>query len=92
MARLPKEQEEQAAGRGEQAAIVDYACQFVGNPYVWRYGPYLGKGRLFGFVTQRSVFAFGNLASAYDMEYENAGTAVRVAISLICGALSYEWP
>lgn len=35
-ARLQKEQEEQkaqAAGNGQ--AIVDYACQFIGNPYVW---------------------------------------------------------
>ena len=45
-ARLQKEQEEQkaqAAGNGQ--AIVDYACQFIGNPYVWG-GTSLTNGRI----------------------------------------------
>ena len=55
-ARLQKEQEEQkaqAAGNGQ--AIVDYACQFIGNPYVYGGNSLTNGIDCSGFVQQ--VFA-----------------------------------
>ena len=71
-ARLQKEQEEQkaqAAGNGQ--AIVDYACQFIGNPYVWRYEPHKRSG-LFRIRTV-GICTFWNRTSAYDMGYGECG-------------------
>ena len=70
-ARLQKEQEEQkaqAAGNGQ--AIVDYACQFIGNPYVW-YEPHKRSG-LFRIRTV-GICTFWNRTSAYDMGYGECG-------------------
>ena len=75
-ARLQKEQEEQkaqAAGNGQ--AIVDYACQFIGNPYVWGGTSLTNGADCSGFV--QSVFAhFGIALPRTTWDMENAGTAV----------------
>ena len=76
IAALQKEQEEQkaqAAGNGQ--AIVDYACQFIGNPYVWGGTSLTNGADCSGFV--QSVFAhFGIALPRTTWDMENAGTAV----------------
>lgn len=71
-ARLKAEAKEKAAG-GQ--AIVDYACQFIGNPYVWG-GTSLTQGAdCSGFV--QSVFAhFGIRLPRTSLEQRKAGVAV----------------
>ena len=62
-ARLQKEQEEQkaqAAGNGQ--AIVDYACQFIGNPYVWGGTSLTNGADCSGFVTV-GICTFWNQSS-----------------------------
>ena len=68
-------QEEAAAKAGTGQAIVDYACQFIGNPYVWG-GTSLTKGAdCSGFV--QSVFAhFGISLPRTTWDMENVGTPV----------------
>ena len=82
-ARLQKEAEEAAQRAAEEAAakaqtgqaIVDYACQFIGNPYVWG-GTSLTEGAdCSGFV--QSVFAhFGISLPRTTWDMENVGTPV----------------
>ena len=82
-ARLQAEAEEAARKAAEEAAakaqtgqaIVDYACQFIGNPYVWG-GTCLTEGAdCSGFV--QSVFAhFGISLPRTTWDMENVGTPV----------------
>ena len=82
-ARLQAEAEEAARKAAEEAAakaqtgqaIVDYACQFIGNPYVWG-GTSLTEGAdCSGFV--QSVFAhFGISLPRTPWDMENVGTPV----------------
>lgn len=82
-ARLQAEAEEAARKVAEEAAakaqtgqaIVDYACQFIGNPYVWG-GTSLTEGAdCSGFV--QSVFAhFGISLPRTTWDMENVGTPV----------------
>ena len=82
-ARLKKEAEEAAQKAADEAAakagtgqaIVDYACQFIGNPYVWG-GTSLTEGAdCSGFV--QSVFAhFGISLPRTTWDMENVGTPV----------------
>lgn len=82
-ARLQAEAEEAARKAAEEAAakaqtgqaIVDYACQFIGNPYVWG-GTSLTEGAdCSGFV--QSVFAhFGISLPRTTWDMENVGTPV----------------
>ena len=82
-ARLQAEAEEVARKAAEEAAakaqtgqaIVDYACQFIGNPYVWG-GTSLTEGAdCSGFV--QSVFAhFGISLPRTTWDMENVGTPV----------------
>ena len=78
-ARLQKEQEEQkaqAAGNGQ--AIVDYACQFIGNPYVWG-GTSLTKGADCSGFTQ-SVFAhFGISTGRSSRDQAARGKSISVS-------------
>lgn len=78
-ARLQKEQEEQkaqAAGNGQ--AIVDYACQFIGNPYVWGGTSLTNGADCSGFV--QSVYKnFGYSLPRTCTPQSNAGTAVSLA-------------
>ena len=81
--RLQKEAEEAAARAAEEAAakagtgqaIVDYACQFIGNPYVWG-GTSLTEGAdCSGFV--QSVFAhFGISLPRTSRAMRDVGTPV----------------
>ena len=70
-----KAAEEAAAKAGTGQAIVDYACQFIGNPYVWG-GTSLTEGAdCSGFV--QSVFAhFGISLPRTTWDMENVGTPV----------------
>lgn len=82
-ARLQAEAEEAARKAAEESAakaqtgqaIVDYACQFIGNPYVWG-GTSLTEGAdCSGFV--QSVFAhFGISLPRTTWDMENVGTPV----------------
>lgn len=78
-ARLQKEQEKQkaqAAGNGQ--AIVDYACQFIGNPYVWGGTSLTNGADCSGFV--QSVYKnFGYSLPRTCTPQSNAGTAVSLA-------------
>ena len=63
----------QPASNGQ--AIVDYACQFIGNPYVWGGTSLTDGADCSGFV--QSVFAhFGIALPRTTWDMENAGTAV----------------
>ncbi len=73
VARQQEEQLAQAAGTGQ--AIVDYACQFIGNPYVWGGTSLTNGADCSGFV--QSVFAhFGISLPRTTWDMENVGTAV----------------
>lgn len=78
-ARLQEEQEkqkEQVAGNGQ--AIVDYACQFIGNPYVWGGTSLTNGADCSGFV--QSVYKnFGYSLPRTCTPQSNAGTAVSLA-------------
>lgn len=81
--RLAREAEEAAARAAEEAqakagtgqAIVDYACQFIGNPYVWGGTSLTNGADCSGFV--QSVFAnFGISLPRTTWDMENVGTPV----------------
>lgn len=81
--RLAKEAEAEAAVQKEQAAanvstgqaIVDYACQFIGNPYVWGGTSLTNGADCSGFV--QSVYAnFGVSLPRTTWDMENVGTPV----------------
>ena len=72
-AKQQEEQQMQAAQTGQ--AIVDYACQFIGNPYVWGGTSLTNGADCSGFV--QSVFAhFGISLPRTTWDMENVGTAV----------------
>ena len=72
-AKQQEEQQTQAAQAGQ--AIVDYACQFIGNPYVWGGTSLTNGADCSGFV--QSVFAhFGISLPRTTWDMENVGTAV----------------
>ena len=82
-ARLAKEAEEAAAKAEEEAqakagtgqAVVDYACQFIGNPYVWGGTSLTNGADCSGFV--QSVYAhFGVSLPRTTWDMENVGTPV----------------
>ena len=82
-ARLEKEASEAAAKAEEEAsakagtgqAIVDYACQVIGNPYVWGGTSLTNGADCSGFV--QSVFAhFGISLPRTTWDMENVGTPV----------------
>ena len=82
-ARLQAEAEEAARKAAEEAAakaqtgqaIVDYACQFIGNPYVWGGTSLTECADCSGFV--QSVFAhFGISLPRTTWDMENGGTPV----------------
>ena len=84
-----KAEEEAARQTAEQAAsawtsgqqIVDYACQFIGNPYVWGGTSLTNGADCSGFV--QSVYAhFGiNLPrTTWDQEYSGIGISYEEAM------------
>ena len=78
-ARLQKEQEEQkaqAAGNGQ--AIVDYACQFIGNPYVWGGTSLTNGADCSGFVL--SVFRNYGISLPHSSRAQaNCGTKISLS-------------
>ena len=79
-----KEEEEaqaakEAAGSGQ--AVVDYACQFIGNPYVWGGTSLTNGADCSGFV--QSVYAhFGVSLPRTSAEMRSAGRGVSYAEAL----------
>lgn len=68
-------QEEAVAKAGTGQAIVDYACQFIGNPYVWGGTSLTNGADCSGFV--QSVFAhFGISLPRTTWDMEHVGTPV----------------
>lgn len=67
--------EGQTGETGTGQAIVDYACQFIGNPYVWGGTSLTNGADCSGFV--QSVFAhFGISLPRTTWDMEHVGTAV----------------
>ncbi len=67
--------EEAAAKAGTGQAIVDFACQFIGNPYVWGGTSLTNGADCSGFV--QSVFAhFGVSLPRTTWDMEHVGTPV----------------
>ncbi|MDO4313765.1 MAG: C40 family peptidase [Eubacteriales bacterium] len=78
-ARVAEEQAEEASTLGQ--AVVDYACQFIGNPYVWG-GTSLTEGAdCSGFV--QSVYAHFGISlprTTWDQEYSGIGISYSEAM------------
>ena len=73
--RLAREAEEAALRAQEEAAIVDFACQFIGNPYVWGGTSLTNGADCSGFV--QSVFAnFGISLPRTTRDLVSVGTPV----------------
>ena len=67
-----------SSGSGSGSSVVDYATQFVGNPYVWGGTSLTGGADCSGFT--RSVYAnFGVSLPRTSYEQQNAGTEVSYA-------------
>lgn len=70
--------EYQSSGSGSGSSVVDYATQFVGNPYVWGGTSLTNGADCSGFV--QSVYAnFGVSLPRTSYEQQNAGTEVSYA-------------
>lgn len=96
-ARLKKEAEEAAERAREEAAakaekgqeIVDYACQFIGNPYVWGGTSLTNGADCSGFV--QSVFAhFGVALPRTTWDMESVGTPVSYEEAMAGDIILYD--
>lgn len=96
-ARLAKEAEEAAAKQEEEAkalagsgqAVVDYACQFIGNPYVWGGTSLTNGADCSGFV--QSVYAhFGISLPRTTWDQENVGIGVSYGEALPGDLILYD--
>lgn len=79
----------QASQAGTGQAIVDYACQFIGNPYVWGGTSLTDGADCSGFV--QSVYAHFGISlprTTWDQEY--AGTAVSYDQAMPGDLILYE--
>ena len=92
-ARLAAEAEEEAravreaAGSGQ--AVVDYACQFIGNPYVWGGTSLTNGADCSGFV--QSVYAhFGVNLPRTSSEMRSAGRGVSYSEALPGDIICYD--
>ena len=71
-------EEYQSSGSGSGSSVVDFATQFVGNPYVWGGSSLTDGADCSGFV--QSVYAnFGVSLPRTSYEQQNAGTEVSYA-------------
>ena len=71
-------EEYQSSGSGSGSSVVDFATQFVGNPYVWGGTSLTDGAGCSGFV--QSVYAnFGVSLPRTSYEQQNAGTEVSYA-------------
>lgn len=95
--RLAKEAQEAAAKKEEEIkalagsgqAVVDYACQFIGNPYVWGGTSLTNGADCSGFV--QSVFAnFGISLPRTTWDQENVGIGVSYEEALPGDLILYE--
>ena len=100
-ARIAKEQEEEAqaaaegteaavtVGSGNGQAVVDYACQFIGNPYVWGGTSLTNGADCSGFV--QSVYAnFGISLPRTTWDQENVGIGVSYEEALPGDLILYD--
>ena len=96
-ARLQAEAEEAARKLQEEAqakaatgqAIVDYACQFIGNPYVWGGTSLTNGADCSGFV--QSVFAqFGISLPRTTWDMEQVGTPVSYEQAIAGDLILYD--
>ena len=72
------QEEYQSSGSGSGSSVVDFATQFVGNPYVWGGTSLTDGADCSGFV--QSVYAnFGVSLPRTSYEQQNAGTEVSYA-------------
>lgn len=78
---------EAAAGNGQ--AVVDYACQFIGNPYVWGGTSLTNGADCSGFV--QSVYAhFGISLPRTSGEQRSAGTGVSYSEAMPGDIICYD--
>lgn len=96
-ARLAREAEEAAARAAEEAkaaagagqVVVDYACQFIGNPYVWGGTSLTNGADCSGFV--QSVYAhFGVSLPRTSGEMRSAGRAVSYSEAIPGDIICYD--
>ena len=96
-ARLQKEAEEEAKRAAEEAkkaqgngqAVVDYACQFIGNPYVWGGTSLTNGADCSGFV--QSVYAhFGVSLPRTSSEMRSAGREVSYSDAIPGDIICYD--
>ena len=96
-ARLQKEAEEEARRAAEEAkkaqgngqAVVDYACQFIGNPYVWGGTSLTNGADCSGFV--QSVYAhFGVSLPRTSSEMRSAGREVSYSDAIPGDIICYD--
>ncbi len=96
-ARLEKEAEEEAqkaaeaaaAAAGTGQAVVDYACQFIGNPYVWGGTSLTNGADCSGFV--QSVYAhFGISLPRTSGEQRGAGVGVSYSEAMPGDIICYD--
>ena len=77
----------EAAGSGQ--AVVDYACQFIGNPYVWGGTSLTNGADCSGFV--QSVYAhFGVNLPRTSSEMRSAGRGVSYSEALPGDIICYD--
>ena len=95
--RLAREEQEAAAKKEEEIkalagsgqAVVDFACQFIGNPYVWGGTSLTDGADCSGFV--QSVFAnFGISLPRTTWDQENVGIGVSYEEALPGDLILYE--
>ena len=86
-ARIAEEQAANAATQGQ--AVVDYACQFIGNPYVWGGTSLTNGADCSGFV--QSVYAhFGISLPRTTWDQECVGVGISYGEALPGDLILYE--
>ena len=81
-------EEYQSSGSGSGSSVVDFATQFVGNPYVWGGTSLTDGADCSGFV--QSVYAnFGVSLPRTSYEQQNAGTEVSYADAQLGDLICY---
>lgn len=84
-----KAEEEAKAKAGTGQEIVDYACQFIGNPYVWGGTSLTNGADCSGFV--QSVFAhFGVSLPRTSAEMRGSGTGVSYSEAIPGDIICYD--
>lgn len=84
-----KAEEEMKAKAGSGQAIVDYACQFIGNPYVWGGTSLTNGADCSGFV--QSVYRhFGINLPRTSSQMRGAGTAVSYSEAIPGDIVCYD--